>query len=82
MTHVDIFFKEGTEDFVKRIRAGIAEVLTVSKVGRGKFRFTGWDLEKYEDVVTVFMKDYVQSLNKIVKIRKAYQGTKSCQESK
>ena len=25
------------------------ETLTVSKVERDKFRFSGWDIEKYED---------------------------------
>ena len=41
-------------DFVKEIREGIVEVLTVSKVERDTFRFTRWEVEKYEDIVRVY----------------------------
>ena len=58
-------------DFVKEIREGIVEVLTVSKVERDRFRFTRW-----EDIVRVSIKDYAQSLNEIVQIRKAYRHKK------
>ena len=63
-------------DFVKEIREGIVEVLTVSKVERDRFRFTRWEVEKYEDIVRVSIKDYAQSLNEIVQIRKAYRHKK------
>ena len=42
---------------MKEIREGIVEVLTVSKVERDRFRFTRWEVEKYEDIVRVSMKD-------------------------
>ena len=41
-------------DFVKEIREGIVEVLTVSKVERDRFRFTRWEVEKYEDIVSLY----------------------------
>ena len=63
LTHVDDFVIAGKESFVEKIRMGIAEVLTVSKVERDKFRFTGWDVERFEDVVKVSMKDYANSMN-------------------
>ena len=61
----------GTVDFVEKIKAGIVEVWTVFKVERHKFRFTRWDVEKYQDVVKVSIKDYAQSLKEIEEIRKA-----------
>ena len=42
----------------------------MSKVERDRFRFTGWDIEKFEDQVRVTMKDYVKSMEKIMSIRK------------
>ena len=45
-------------------------------VERDKFRFTGWDEERYEDVVKVSMKDYVNSMNEIQKIRRADRNEK------
>ena len=34
------------------------------------FRFTGWDIEKYDDQITVTMKDYAKSIEMISEIRK------------
>ena len=61
---------------MKEIREGVAEVLTVSKDERDRFRFTGCEVEKYDNIVRVSMKDYAQSLNEIVQIRKAYRHKK------
>ena len=47
------------------------ETLTVSKVERDKFRFSGWDIEKYEDQVKVSIEDYSNNLKEITDIRKA-----------
>jgi len=60
----------GNEDFKGKTRNGIADTMTVSKVEKGKFIFTGWDIEKYEDMVTVTMKNYAKSLKDIMEIRK------------
>ena len=56
---------------MKEIREGVAEVLTVSKDERDRFRFTRCEVEKYDDIVRVSMKDYAQSWNEIEPIRKA-----------
>ena len=36
---------------------------------REKFRFSGWDIEKYEDRIMVTMKDYAESIERISEIR-------------
>ena len=41
LTHVDDLILAGNEEFIERIREGIAMVLTVSKIDKDKFRFTG-----------------------------------------
>ena len=43
----------------------------MSKLVRDKFRFTGWDVERYEDVVKVSMKEYVNFIDDIQEIRRA-----------
>ena len=65
LTNMNNFFIVRTVDFRARIREGIAEVLTVSNIKRASFRFTGWDVEKYEDIVRISMKDYAKSLKEI-----------------
>ena len=44
LTHVDDFSLAGTEEFVKEIIVGVEEDLTVSKVERDRFQFTGLDV--------------------------------------
>ena len=72
LTHVDDFFMVGTDEFLEKIRIGIAEALTVSKVERDRFRFTGWDVQNYEDGVMVSMEEYGNSLKEIENIRRAH----------
>ena len=43
LTHVDTLILAGSTAFIEKIRAGIAEELTVSKVEKDMFRFTGLD---------------------------------------
>ena len=62
MTNVDYLILAGDEDFIEKIRRGIAHVLKVSKVVKNRFRFTGWDMEKFGDRVIVLMKDYGKSM--------------------
>ena len=50
--------------------------MIVSKDERYKFRFIGWDVEKYEDGVRDSMKEYAQSLNEIKEIRRADRNKK------
>ena len=40
------FLIVGTAKFLERILTGISETLTVSKIGRVKFRLTGLDIYK------------------------------------
>ena len=58
-------------DFTEEIRRGITKTPTVSKVERGKFRFTEWDIHKFEDVIKVSMKDYTNSMEEVKDIRRA-----------
>ena len=43
----------------------------ISKVERGKFRFTDLDILKQEDNIVLSMEDYVQGLEDVRDIRKA-----------
>jgi len=43
--------------------------LKVSKVERGKFRFTGIDIEKKKDGIHISMEDYVKSIEIILIFR-------------
>merc|ERR1719228_2215901 len=45
--------------------------LSVSKVEKNKFRFTGVDIEKTEEGITISMDDYANSLEFITEIRTA-----------
>ena len=69
MTHVDDFVMTGTEDFLEEIERKIKISLTVSKVEKDKFRFTGIDIERTEDGVKMSMEDYVGSITEIEEIR-------------
>ena len=69
LTHVDDFLMVRTDEFVEKLRVGIAEVLTVLKVERDIFLFTGWDVHKYEDGVIVSMEEYAKSLKEIENIK-------------
>ena len=62
------------------MKKGISDSLTVSKVERDRFRFTGWDIERFEDQVKVSIKDYANSLKDITEIRKADRNEKFTRE--
>ena len=71
LTHVDDLILASDEEFVERIREGIAMVLAVSKIERDKFRFTGWDIERCLDGwIRVSMNYYEQSMEEVKNIRK------------
>ena len=71
ITHVDDFTLAGTEDFVNDVINTLAEELTVSKIEKENFRYTGIDVKTVEDGVEIDMKDYVDSLEEVKEIRKA-----------
>ena len=60
-----------TEKFIKDVIAGVEKTLTVSKVERDKFRFTGLDVCGEAGKISVSMDDYVHSLKDVENISKA-----------
>merc|ERR1712030_169015 len=64
-THVDDFSLAGSEDFLIMVTEEIRKTLDISKVENDKFRFTGIDVEKFDDRIEIFMADYAASLEDI-----------------
>ena len=71
LTHVDDFNMAGTKEFIEEIREMLKSKLSVSKVEKDKFRFTGVDIEKTKDGITISMEDYAKSLEFVDEIRDA-----------
>lgn len=71
ITHVDDFSIAGTKIFANNIIKKVKSVLTVSKVEKNKFRFTGIDIHKSENEIVISMEDYAKSIEEIQDIRKA-----------
>ena len=67
ITHVDDFTLAGTEDFIKEVLETVSRELTVSKIERDNFRYTGIDLKTVEDGIEIEMEDYVASLEEVKK---------------
>ena len=63
MTHVDDFVMAGTEGFLDEIEEKIKTNLTLSKIEKDKFCFTGIDIERTNDGVRMSMEDYAGSIN-------------------
>ena len=68
ITHVDDFTLVGTEDFIKEVLETVDRELTVFKIERDKFRFTGIDVCAVNDGIEIKMEDYVDSLEEIKEI--------------
>ena len=68
ITHVDDFTLAGTEDFIKEVLETIGRKLTVFKIERDKFRYTGIDMSVAEDGIEIEMEDYVGSIKEIKEI--------------
>ena len=64
-THVDDFSLAGTEEFLDIVTEEIKKALDVSKVEDGRFRFTGIDVEQFDDRIEISMDDYAASLEDI-----------------
>ena len=60
--HVDDFLITGSNEFIEDTLSFISSKLKVSKVERGKFRFTGIDIEKKMEGIQISMEDYVKSI--------------------
>ena len=71
VTHVDDFTLAGTEAFVNEVIETVSRELTVSKIERDNFRYTGIDVKTVDDGIEIEMKDYVDSLEEVKEIRKA-----------
>ena len=69
LTHVDDFTIGGKDSFVKNVIDKLNKEMTVSKVERNSFRFTGVDIKRTEEGIEISMNDYADSLEEIVEIR-------------
>ena len=69
ITHVDDFQIAGTEDFIDNILKKLESSLTVSKIERSTYRFTGIDVRKVNVDIELSMEDYAASINDIKEIR-------------
>ena len=68
-SHIDDFTIAGTDDFIQEILKAIEDELTISKVERDNFHYTGQDISTAEDgSIIIKMQDYVDSLEDINKI--------------
>ena len=53
LTHVNDLTIVGNANFLEKVKKGISDTLTISKVEKDKLRFTGWYIEKYDDQIKV-----------------------------
>ena len=70
ITHMDNFTLAGTEYFIKEVLETVKRELTISKIERDNFRYTGMDISTVKDGIKREMVDYVDSLRDIKEIRK------------
>ena len=66
-----ILILAGTEDFIKEVLETVARELTVSKIERDSFRYTGIDVSTVDDGIEIEMEDYVAGLEEVREIRKS-----------
>ena len=59
ITHVDDFTLAGTEDFIREVLETISRELTVSKIEKDNFRYTGIDVSTTDDGIEIQMEDYI-----------------------
>ena len=76
LTHVDNFTIAEKAEFVEKIIQKVEAELTVSKIERGSFRFTGVDVKKINNGIEVSMNDYAESISKIEEFRKGKKDDK------
>ena len=70
ITHIDDFTLPITPDFIKEVLEMIERELTISKIERDNFCFTGLDISTVEDSFEIGMVDYIDSLTEVKEIRK------------
>ena len=66
----------GEDEFVERIVKGIERKVTVSKVEKDVFRFTGLDVKAGNGKIEVSMENYANLVEEIKEIRKADRAEK------
>ena len=71
ITHVDDFTLAGTEEFIRKVSETISRELTVSKIERDYFRYTGIDVSTTDDGIEIQMENYVESHEEIKEIQKS-----------
>ena len=71
ITHGDDFTLAGTEEFINKVLEVVTNELTVSKVEKDKFRYTGIDVCATDDGIEIKMEDFVESLEEVGEIRVA-----------
>ena len=71
VTHVDDFIVAGSPSTIDSVKEAIMKELTISKVESNSFRFTGLDICKHEEGITVSMKEYADSIEDLEDIRNA-----------
>ena len=69
VTHVDDFQIAGSKIFIDSMLKKLEASLTVSKIERDHYRFTGIDVQKVCDGVELSMEDYAASIEQIKEIR-------------
>ena len=70
ITRVDDFQVAGGDDFNEKVLNKLKDTLTVSKVERDHYRFTGIDVKKSGDSIELSMEDYADSIEEIKEIRR------------
>ena len=70
ITHVDDFQIAGDDKFIDSLLTKLKDTLTVSKVERNSYRFTGIDVKKASSGIELSMDDYAASIEEIKEIRK------------
>ena len=63
--HVDNFKIVSSEEYSPKIIDTISKSLTISKIDKDSFRFTGVDFTRTNDSITISMEDYTNSQTKI-----------------
>ena len=72
-TQLDDFTITGTPKFIKEVLEMIEIELTISKIERDNFRFTGLDISTVVDGFEIGMADYADSFTEVKEIRKTDQ---------
>ena len=70
ITHVDDFTLAGTEEFIDKVLEVINRELTVSKVEKDRFRYTGIDVCATDNGIEIKIEDYMESLEEVKEIRR------------